>query len=409
MITQELKKYINEASEVGIGEEEIIINLINAGWSIEDVNTAIENVLHKVAKPKKSNNFISPKPNYFVAFSVIGLLMIGATFYSSNLFVADMEKYLSVNNTANLYEAYNTARLQNIQYESEDKKSTILFVGDIMLSSSRGVGKQIKKENEYRYPFLRISDVLRSADLAFGNLEGPISYRGKDGGSRYSFRGNPKVIEGLKYAGFDVLSIANNHIFDWGKDAFEDTIYLLKANNIDNIGGGMNYLNANKPLVKDVNGTNVAFFAYSMVDYDIGFFEAKGGTPGKSSFNKEILLKKIKKLKKTGVADIVVVSLHWGKEYSKRSQESQQKIAYSLVDAGVDIIVGHHPHVVQEVEKYKDGWIAYSLGNFVFDQNFSEETMRGLMLEVEIKNKKIDKVNPIEIQISETFQPYIKK
>jgi len=382
MITQELKKYINEASEVGIGEEEIIINLINAGWSIEDVNTAIENVLHKVAKPKKSNNFISPKPNYFVAFSVIGLLMIGATFYSSNLFVADMEKYLSVNNTANLYEAYNTARLQNIQYEREDKKSTILFVGDIMLSSNRGVGRQIKKENEYKYPFLRIVDFLRSADLTFGNLEGPISYRGKNGGSKYSFRGNPKVVEGLKYAGFDVLSIANNHIFDWGEDAFNDTIYVLKANGIDNVGGDINYEIANKPVIKNVFGTKVAFLAYSMVDYDIGNFEAINDTPGKSSFYEEKLFKKIKELKTSGIADIVIVSFHWGKEYETRSDIKQQKVAYSLVDAGADMIVGHHPHVVQEVEKYKNSWIAYSLGNFIFDQNFSEETMRGLMLEV---------------------------
>jgi len=310
--------------------------------------------------------------------------------------------------TANVYDAYSDVREKNIQYEIANEKSTMLFVGDIMLSSGRGVGKYVEENDDYKYPFLKIADVLRSADLTFGNLEGPISYRGEDGGSTYSFRADIENASGLLFAGFDVLSIANNHIFDWGKEAFGDTIFILNENGIDAVGGGVDYLNANKSIIKDVNGTKVAFLAYSMVDYDIGNFEAKIDSPGKSSFNEEEVINVIERLKTSGAADIVVVSFHWGEEYKTRSYGKQQKVAYSMVDAGVDLIVGHHPHVVQEVEKYKKGWIAYSLGNFVFDQSFSDETMRGLILEVEIQDKKISNVNPIGIKISETFQPYVE-
>jgi len=395
MITPELKNYIKKASSAGIEEEDIITNLINAGWDIEDVDMAIKEVLPPATK-EKSIRFS------LVAVFVIGLFMIGGTFYASNLFITDMDKYFSTEMTASVHEAYNTT------YEREDKKSTMLFVGDIMLSSQRGVGKQIKEKGDYTYPFLKIADVLKSADLTFGNLEGPISFRGKDQGGQYSFRADPKTAFGLVSAGFDVLSIANNHIFDWGEDAFKDSIYILKANGIDPVGGGMNYSDANKPLIKKIKDTKVAFFAYSMIDYDIGKFEATLDVPGKSSFNEEKLTREISRLKSSGDADIVVVSFHWGNEYEKRSHSKQQEIAYSMIDSGADLIIGHHPHVIQEVEKYKDGWIAYSLGNFVFDQDFSEETMRGLMLEAEIKDKKINKVNPIEIKISETFQPYIE-
>jgi len=405
MITDELKKYIKEADEAGMDEEDIIINLLNARWNVEDVDSAIKEVLY--SQEGENSEREQKKSMYFplVSIFIAVLLIVGGVVYTSSLFLTDMDGYISANMNANVYGAYE----QKMKYKRESEKGTMLFVGDIMLSSERGVGEQMEKEGDYKYPFLKIADVLKSADLTFGNLEGSISSRGEDGGGRYSFRADPKSVLGLVFAGFDVLSIANNHIFDWGEDAFKDTISILNANAIDHVGGGVNYSNANKPLIKDVKGTKVAFFAYSMVDYDIGVFEATEDTPGKSSFDKEALVKEIRKLKKSGAADIVVVSFHWGKEYKTRSYLKQQKVAYAMIDAGADLIIGHHPHVVQEVEKYKNGWIAYSLGNFIFDQSFSEETMRGLMLEVEIKNKKIDKVNPIGIQISNTFQPYIEK
>ncbi len=294
------------------------------------------------------------------------------------------------------------------------KTATLVFVGDIMLS--RAVGRKIEKENDPRFPFVKIAEVLRSADFAFGNLEGPISSRGNNQGSIYSFRADPRVIEGLKFAGFDVLSLANNHILDWGNSALEDTIRILKENGIQAVGAGMDYAEANTPAIFAIRDVRLAILAYTTL-YPKSL-EAKGEGAGISSFDLENAAEKINGLKNSGAADIVVVSLHWGEEYKTAPSDTQRAIAHALVDAGAEVIVGHHPHVVQEIEMYspstssrlssRTSWIAYSLGNFVFDQGFSEETMAGLMLKITVRNKGIFSVETIKTRISPDFTPHIE-
>jgi len=401
MITPELKIYIKKAHDSGLSEEDIIINLINAGWDAGDIDRAISEVLYSKKYERKES---APRNSYLINIIFAGVLLAGSIAFSSNLFVTYLEGYSSASNTASVQTALAE---QKKQFEIKNKKSKLLFVGDIMLSSGRGTGEQITEHQDYTYPFLKIAEVLKSADLTFGNLEGPISSRGEDSGGKYSFRAEPRVIEGLKFAGFDILSVANNHIFDWGREAFEDTIHNLNLNGITPVGGGINYTQANKPIIKNINGTNVAVLAYSTVDYDANSFNAEGDVSGKSLFNEEVAVKTIKQIKEWGIADVVVISFHWGEEYETRSYAKQQGLAYALVEAGADLIIGHHPHVIQEVERYNNGWIAYSLGNFIFDQSFSEDTMRGLMLDVVVRNKAITEVNPIEIEISETFQPSV--
>lgn len=409
MVTPELKKYIKDASIAGMSEEEIIINLLNAGWDVDDVDVAIKNVLpdkaFKKTKEKKRSKSRTITPYLLIVF---GVFLILATLYMSVSFLKEVDRYFTL--SGNVTSISNTQLGQVHQNIKKNNESRLLFVGDIMLSENRGTGKQIKKHQDTRYPFLKIADVLKSADLTFGNLEGPISSRGKDMGGKYSFRATPEVIDGLKFAGFDIMSIANNHIFDWGEEAFSDTLTILSSNNIDAVGGGINYTKANVPIVKNINGTKIAFLAYSTVDYDINSFNADGNVPGKSSFDLEKTKKAVKRIKELGIADVVAVSFHWGEEYKTRSNKEQQNIAHSLIESGADMIIGHHPHVVQEIERYKGGWIIYSLGNFVFDQSFSKETMRGLMAEVKIDNDKkiISAVNPIDIEITETFQPKIQ-
>ena len=281
------------------------------------------------------------------------------------------------------------------------KELTLIFVGDIMLS--RGVERQIEKHSDYNYPFLKIADYLKGADLVFGNLEGPISDRGKNQGSIYSFRDNPKAVEGLTYAGFDVLSLANNHIMDWGRDALSDAVDILDKNGIKTVGAGKNYDEANKPVILEVNGTKIAFLAYTnLLPKSLSAGEDVAGV---SDFNLDKIKNKIEEAKKN--ADLVLISAHWGEEYQPKAGALQKKIAHELIDGGADLIIGHHPHVPEEVEQYGGGWIFYSLGNFVFDQNFSKETMGGLMVEVKIKDKMIEGVMPIAVKISPTFQPYI--
>ena len=281
----------------------------------------------------------------------------------------------------------------------ENETITILLVGDIILN--RGVEYMVGKKGggDFKWPFLKIAKYLNKADLVFGNLEGPISDKGIKVGSIYSFRAEPKSIEGLTYAGFDILSLANNHAFDYGREALEDTFLRLKAVEID-------YVGVNFPLIKEINGstgsppTRIAFLAYT----NLG--SPYWGINWADWNNLEEIKKDIEEIKNK--ADVLIVSLHAGEEYSFEPNQFQIDFSKAAIEAGADLIVGHHPHVIQKSEKYKNGYIFYSLGNFVFDQGFSEETMKGLLLEVIIKDKEIEKINLKEIKINEYFQPEIE-
>lgn len=278
---------------------------------------------------------------------------------------------------------------------------TLLFVGDIMLD--RGVEAKIKQRGDWRWPLLKIADALKTTDLAFGNLESQISDKGKKIGTIYSFRADPQTIEGLVYAGFDVLSVANNHTFDYGREAFEDSLSRLKSAGIDYVGGGFSSTEVHAPLVKQIDETRVAFLAYS--NFVAPFWivqQQQSGIALADWSTLETVKGDVAQAKSQ--ADIVVVSLHAGEEYTKEPTDFQKKFAQIAIDAGADLVVGHHPHVAQPVEQYNNGWIAYSLGNFIFDQDFSKETMEGLMLKVIIENNKIKEVRSLKTKINPDFQ-----
>ncbi len=284
------------------------------------------------------------------------------------------------------------------------KDTLLLFTGDIMLD--RAVRKSVKKNasGDFSFLFQKIKPAVQKADIAFGNLEGPVSDVGSDIGNLYSFRMPPEALEAIKDAGFDALSLANNHTGDWGRVAFEDTLLRLNTAGILPVGGGYNENNAvnSKPISK--NGLRFSFLGFS----DVGpkWLKASKNRSGiliaDGSFAKTIK----KMAKKT---DVLIISIHFGEEYKKFSNKRQQMLAKSAIDNGAKIVIGHHPHVTQEVEKYKDGIIAYSLGNFIFDQNFSKETMRGLMLEVVISpDGKIKSFKKRMVKMNEFFQPELQ-
>lgn len=281
------------------------------------------------------------------------------------------------------------------------KPITLLFVGDIMLD--RGVEWTIQKygQGDWKFPFLRIAGYFDEADILSGNLEGPISNKGEKVGSIYSFRNDPKAIEGLIFAGFDILSVTNNHVFDYGREAMEDTFLRLKEAGINYVGGGFSENEAYSPLIKEVKNIKIAFLAYTNLGTE--FWAAKENQSGIAWLKEETLKENMKQAKNR--ADIVVISMHFGEEYQSQPTLEQKYFAHLAIDLGADLVVGHHPHVVQEIEKYKSGYIAYSLGNFIFDQGFSEETMKGLLLKVIVEKGKIKEVIPIEIKINKFFQP----
>lgn len=231
-----------------------------------------------------------------------------------------------------------------------------------------------------------------------------MSRIGKDSGKRYSFRIDPDAGPYIKKAGIDLVSLANNHTWDYGLDSLCQTNKELDKMKIAHVGAGCNEAEAKKPHTFYLGDNKIGFLAYADFYKDR---PAKGDVGGMAKFDLNEMKIAVKKLKKE--VDIVVVSFHWGVEYDLRSSSHQQNIAKTLVDVGADIIVGHHPHVRQEIEKYKNGWIIYSLGNFVFGQDWGIETMKGMFAEVLIQDKKVLNINPYLVKINKNYQPEIIK
>ena len=290
------------------------------------------------------------------------------------------------------------------QESFNDPEINLFIVGDIMLG--RGVEYMINKEGrgDFRFPFLKIASELKKSDILFANLEGPISDRGIKVGSIYSFRFKPEAVDGLVYGGFDILSLANNHMFDYQRIALEDTMRILKENNIDYVGAGFNKEEAFFLRIKEIKNTKIGFLAYT----DLGPENWQAGSEnsgiawiGENDIGE--VVEYIKRVKER--VDVLVVSLHAGEEYSKKPNLFQVSFAKICIDNGADLVIGHHPHIVQRIEKYKDGWVAYSLGNFIFEQGFSEETMKSIILKAIIKDKKIKEIFSEDIEINKYFQP----
>lgn len=290
---------------------------------------------------------------------------------------------------------------ETVEPPESQEASRLVFVGDIMLS--RSVGDLMASKNDSHYPFRLLGDYISSADLAFANLENPVSTRGIKVGSIYSFRADPKTLQGLSAAGFDIVSLANNHIWDYGRQAFLDTLSHLKENTIAYVGAGLNFKEAHAGFSRQLGDNAVTFLAYTnLLPASVA---ATQDSSGVAYFNQAQMIDDIKATKQNG--GIVIVTLHWGEEYQRQHNLTQEGIARSAIDNGASLVIGHHPHVRQGVEKYGDGYIAYSLGNFIFDQTFSQETMTGLALEVYLRNNMIEKVLSRDVYISRQYQPSI--
>jgi len=283
-----------------------------------------------------------------------------------------------------------------------EKPTTLLFVGDIMLS--RQIGAIIEREQDPLFHTLRIKDAVSEADIAFANFENPASDRGINQGSIYSFRAKPDLVRSLSFAGFDIVSVANNHMFDWGSDAFSDTLKHLNEYGVFPVGGGSDYSAAHSPVRIEKHGEVFCFLAYSQFASE--YVSGKNAKPAMAKLALLAVVEDITKAKNSN-CPTVIISLHWGNEYETSPTLAQKEIAHALVDAGAHLIIGHHPHVVQPVEEYREGLIAYSLGNFIFDQNFSEDTRKGLLLRVVMHKGTIVSYDTEEVHFTDSFQPYL--
>lgn len=264
-----------------------------------------------------------------------------------------------------------------------DLKVRILFAGDLMLD--RGVKRSVYKNFGGRYEmiFVNLTNYFHSFDTLVVNLEGPISAGGNQIPKKYSFRFETNVVDALKFANIRIVNLANNHIYDWGYEAFLDTLSILSSNGIGFFGlSDLSNDSILYVLVKsnDWNVIKVGFLGFS--EFFPGL-EANKRRPISISIAKEKYIRRTISTAKSNV-DFLVVSFHWGEEYKKTNNRFQEVLGKLCIDLGADMVIGHHPHVIQNYEVYRDRYIFYSLGNFVFDQRFSEETMKVGLVELEI-------------------------
>jgi len=258
------------------------------------------------------------------------------------------------------------------------RETTILLTGDIMLG--RSVMTKSLKEGDVFYPFRGVAAEMRKVDIVFSNLENPIVTGCPKTDSGLKFCTDPALAEGLVFAGVDVVTLSNNHILNYGKDGLEETKRILTAKGIAWTGDG------NLAMIEK-NGTRFGFLGFDFVS--------------KSPVEADYELVRGSKEK----VDVLIVGVHWGVEYIDKAGTIQCATARKLVENGADIVSGHHPHWIQDAEIINNGRVYYSLGNFIFDQMWSEKTKKGLTVELTFEGKNLTRESRKEIYIKNIGQP----
>ncbi len=256
---------------------------------------------------------------------------------------------------------------------------TLAFVGDVLLGESVGAAML---RNGFDYPYAHVKERLQAADFAAANLETAVTARDmeKPGAKTYEFRSDPDALPAFKEAGFDLVNLANNHTLDFGEVGLRDTMKHLDESELLYVGAGETADDAFAPVYVEKNGLRIAVLGFTRVIPD-GEWRAGPSKPGLAdTYNYTRPVEEIQKA--AAEADLVVVLTHWGDERVQEPHPKEQvELGRRFIDAGADLIVGSHPHVLQGFERYGDGWIAYSLGNFIFTKSKDPLTYEAAVLE----------------------------
>lgn len=281
-----------------------------------------------------------------------------------------------------------------------ESEISISAVGDIMLGS--WVVDVIKKEG-IDYPFLETRHHLKSSDIAIGNLEAPFTLDGEPFEKKFNFKVPPSYAKGLLMGGISVVTLANNHMLDYGDTGLFSTLETLNNVGIDYSGAGRTIDEAHKPTIVNVREKRIAFFGYSMT-FPTEFY-AKEDSAGTAYPTEELLRQNLQMVRDS--VDFIVTSFHWGAEKRETPKDYQVYFAHLAIDSGADLVLGHHPHVLQGLEVYKNRLIAYSLGNFAFG-SYSQHATESIILKVFLRENGLYSalcipinVNNIEVE----FQP----
>ncbi len=286
---------------------------------------------------------------------------------------------------------------------------SLISLGDIIFG--RTVYLQMQRYGML-HPFANFSQTLASADLTLADLECSLSDSNAvvtpDG---MTFVSPSQAAAGLQSSGIDAVNLANNHSYNGGANGYLDTITTIKNLGIGTFGGGANVAAARTPFITTVKGVRVALLGYSSI---VGSVRAGADTPGMNyismapwgPFSEPDAAQMEADIKAAKTqADLVFVYYHWGTEYTHDANADQRTVAHRAIDAGADLILGTHPHWVQGVEWYHDKLITYSLGNFIFDQEWSTQTKQGTYLSAQFDGKRLIQADLIPYQIQDYNQP----
>ncbi|WP_409200002.1 CapA family protein [Methanobrevibacter sp. DSM 116169] len=265
---------------------------------------------------------------------------------------------------------------------SNKEDVSIAITGDVMFA------RKMPGVLDLGSPFRNVEDVVSTVDLLLINFENPATYASTPYKGAVPLKSDPKYVGLAKANENTIAALANNHIGDYGPEGLKDTINALDENGISYIGAGNNLEEASKPVVQDIKDRKVVILNYMDQDNFQEFSQseipiATENEPGYSPIDWDIIEKDLAEYNDT--ADIIIVYLHYGNEYSTSPNENQVNISKKLIDNGADIVVGAHPHVTQGIEMYNDKPIFYSLGNFIFDQS-NPNTHLGMFLELDLVN-----------------------
>lgn len=273
------------------------------------------------------------------------------------------------------------------------------FAGDVIFAGR--VGELLEKKG-YDYSYAALDGMFKKDDLTVVNLETPITTGGVGAADKqFVFKGAPKALDALKAAGVDAVNLANNHTLDQGEEGLLDTLGHLSKRSIPYVGAGSDSKEAYSAQYFERKGIKIALLGFTRVMPKIDW-SAGANKPGlASAYDSSEALKAIAAARKK--ADLVVVVVHWGKERVEQYDATQQTLGRSFIDAGADLVMGGHPHVLQGIEPYKGKWIAYSTGNFIFTRSTNPATWETAVFQAECsaKGQCSLQLNPMDAELGQ--------
>lgn len=284
------------------------------------------------------------------------------------------------------------------QQTALDSNIVLYFSGDVTLANhfENHVGDDIP------YAFARLK-WFSEADISMVNLENPLTNAGEAVEKKFTFRARPDYVEILKDGGVDIVTLANNHIYDFGADGLLNTLNILDQRNIHFVGAGRDINEARHPVIFYIKGLRIAYFAYYGTHKHSDSYPASPDSAGTALRQLPIIKEDILKFRNS--VDFIIINFHWGTEKAEVPGEDQVYFAHQVIDYGADVIVGHHPHVLQGIEIYKNKVIAYSLGNFIFGGN-SRSYYDTVVLKIKLSGR--DSINTSIIPVGVNYwQPEI--